>query len=380
MKKFRLIGWLWLLGSVQAVAQQPATLAADNSASAVTQRAALVVPDSTMQAVYEKIKTPYKYGLVIAPQDASKKADCPTVFRKGNKWYMTYAAFDGRGYETWLAESPDLLHWTTTGRVLSFSDTTDWDNNQKAGYVALQDEQWGGSYEVQRYKKQYWMCYFAGSSRGYERGLLSIGMAHTAKNIAVPHEWQRLPQPVLKATDATASWWDNSTLYKCSILWDQSNTTGHPFVMYYNARGDSLNPKRGAERIGMAVSDDMINWTRYGKDPVLNHGKGITGDAVVQRMGKLWVMFYYGAFWKNYPVNAFNRFACSYDLVHWTDWKGEDLIHATEPYDARFAHKSSVICYKGVVYHFYCAVDSADHRGIAVATSVDMGKSALKFP
>jgi hypothetical protein len=30
-----------------------------------------------------------------------------------------------------------------------------------------------------------------------------------------------------------------------------------------------------------------------------------------------------------------------------------------------------VVKYKGVVYHFYCAVNNKDQRGIAVATSVD---------
>lgn len=41
---------------------------------------------------------------------------------------MTYVIYngkgakDGRGYETWFAESDDLLHWNTKGRVLSFRD------------------------------------------------------------------------------------------------------------------------------------------------------------------------------------------------------------------------------------------------------------------
>ena len=37
--------------------------------------------------------------------------------------------FDGRGYETWLAESDDLLQWTTTGRLMSFTENT-WDASQ----------------------------------------------------------------------------------------------------------------------------------------------------------------------------------------------------------------------------------------------------------
>src|SRR6185295_18223723 len=51
----------------------------------------------------------------------------------------------------------------------------------------------------------------------------------------------------------------------------------------------------------------------------------------------------------------------------------------SEAYDERYAHKSYVIKYKGVVYHFYCAVNNKDQRGIAVATSVDKGISKLDF-
>ena len=58
------------------------------------------VPDSIMQRIFQEIKTPYKYGLVLVPENDSKKIDCPSVFRQGNNWYMTYLVFDGRGYET----------------------------------------------------------------------------------------------------------------------------------------------------------------------------------------------------------------------------------------------------------------------------------------
>ncbi|HVS94524.1 MAG TPA: hypothetical protein VHE59_20940 [Mucilaginibacter sp.] len=337
------------------------------------------VPDKVMADIYEQVKTPYKYGLVIAPSDNSKKADCPTVFRKGSNWFMTYIIYNGRGYETWLAKSADLLHWKTQGCILSFSDTTDWDCNQKAGYAALENIKWGGNYNLQKYDGKYWMSYFGGHDRGYEKGRLSIGIAYTDQEPSVPHEWKRLDHPVLSSADPDVSWWDNHTQYKETVIWDKAKLTGHPFVMYYNANGDSVDKKRGAERIGMAVSDDMVHWKRFGKDPVLNHGPGITGDPDIQKIGKVYVMFYFGAFWKAGPGGVFNRFACSYDRVHWTDWTGEKLIQSSEPYDNEFAHKSCVIKYKGVVYHFYCAVDKAQQRGIAVATSKDMGKSEVNF-
>ena len=109
------------------------------------------VPQDVMQNIYNEVKTPFKYGLVVTPDNDAKKIDCPSVFRKGNAWFMTYIQFDGRGYETWIARSNDLLHWKTLGRIMSFSDTTDWDNNQKAGYISLQNTQWEGNYQLEKF-------------------------------------------------------------------------------------------------------------------------------------------------------------------------------------------------------------------------------------
>ena len=123
--------------------------------------------------------------------------------------------------------------------------------------------------------------------------------------------------------------------------------------------------KSGYERIGMAVSRDMLNWRRYGIEPVVDNGKGISGDPQICRMGDLWVMFYFGAFWQ---PNAFDTFACSYDLVTWTKWRGAHLIEPTEEWDRKYAHKPWLIFHNNVVYHFYCAVGDQG-RIIALATS-----------
>ncbi|WP_370479470.1 glycosylase [Tamlana flava] len=338
------------------------------------------ITDAVMQEIYNEIKTPYKYGLVMVPANNSYKMDCPSVFRKDDKWYMTYLIFEGRGYETWLAESNDLLHWNHLGKVMSFSqDTTEWDVNQKAGYIALQDPTWGGSYEWKPYDNKYWMSYFGGNTTGYEAGILSMGMAYTDELPTEPKEFKRLPEPVLRPNDDKAKWWDNSTMYKSSVIRDAEKETGHEFIMYYNARGDSINPAKGAERIAMAVSNDMKHWERFGDKPLINHHRGISGDAYIQRINDTWVMFYFGAFWTGWDQGAFNRFAVSNDLIHWKDWEGENLIESSEPYDDMFAHKSFVVKHDGIVYHYYCAVNKAGQRGIALATSKDIGKSDLHF-
>jgi predicted GH43/DUF377 family glycosyl hydrolase len=339
------------------------------------------VPAEVMQKIYDEVKTPYKYGLVMVGDDASKKVDCPTVFRENGTWHMSYIVFDGKGYETWLATSENLLDWTTLGRIMSFSDSAEWDAFQKAGYLALQDFTWGGSYALQKFDGKHWLSYFGGKDEGYEAGDLSIGIAHTDGSASTPHEWTRLPEPVFTSRDQDVRWWENRKIYKSSVIWDKEKHTGHPFVMYYNANGDTTGVKqlRWFERIGMAVSDDMVSWQRYRREPVMAHSRGITGDAMIQKIGDVFVMFYFGAFWEGHESEAFNSFACSYDLVNWTDWAGDFLIKSSEPYDAQYAHKSFVVKHNGVVYHFYNAVDKNQNRGIAVATSADLGKSSLQF-
>ena len=56
-----------------------------------------VVTQEEMLPVFQASLTPFKYGLVIAPTDNKHKIDCPTVYREGDKWYMTYVVYDGQG-------------------------------------------------------------------------------------------------------------------------------------------------------------------------------------------------------------------------------------------------------------------------------------------
>lgn len=355
----------------------------------VVTMAAEHVSQERMAEVYAESRTPYKYGLVVAPADNSHKIDCPTVFRDGDKWYMTYVVYngsggtDGRGYETWIAESDNLLEWTTLGRILSYADTG-WDCNQRGGFPGLIDWTWGGSYEIQRYKKRCWMTYIGGEGTGYEavNAPLAVGLAWTKGNPGTAHEWETLDKPILSITDNDLQWWENLTQYKSTVYKDDAKTLGVPFVMFYNAGG--VNPETGVkgERIGIALSDNMTKWRRYDGNPVFTHeAQGtITGDAQIQKFGDLYVMFYFSAFNPSRKYKAFNTFACSYDLVTWDDWEGEDLIYPTKDYDELFAHKSYLVKHDGVVYHFYCAVNNAEQRGIAVATSKPMGRSSVRFP
>ncbi len=359
--------------------------------------AAQPVDQDRMQQIYETAKTPYKYGLVVAPSDNYHKIDCPTIFCENSRWYMTYVVFngkeglDGRGYETWLASSDDLLHWKTEGRILSYKDEG-WDCNQRGGFPSLIDWDWGGSYQMAAYKGKHWMTYIGGKGTGYEavNAPLNIGLAWTSDDITKSHEWESMSdKPLLSINDKKAQWWEKLVQYKSTVYWDKSKTLGAPFVMFYNAGGVNPENQLKAERIGIALSKDMRTWKRLPLNngnkvgnPVFANEVGgiITGDAQIVRMDDLFVMFYFSAYDPSRKYNAYNTFAVSKDLLHWQKWNGEDLIYPTKHYDEMFAHKSYVVMHEGVVYHFYCAVNNDGQRGIALATSVPYGRSDLSFP
>jgi len=325
------------------------------------------IPPARMQAIYEQVKTPYKLGIVIPAPDG-KKVDCPTVFRHKGRWYMVYVQLeqDPQGYTTQLATSDDLIHWNCLGTILDQGPTGRWDSANVAGGVALIDPNWGGSYNLYSHDGLYWISYIGGANPGYERPPLSIGMAYATDPTNL-QGWQRMPRPVLGPADPDARPFETEALFKSFVLYDHTASLGRPFVMFYNAR-----PARGDETIMMAVSKDMRTWLRYGDRPVISHPRPeglrhgvISGDPQIVRMEGLWVMFYFGAFWR---PKAFDTFAASEDLVHWTCWDGPALIEPSEPWDQEFAHKPWLVKHGDIVYHFYCAVGTKG-RAIALATS-----------
>ena len=249
----------------------------------VSSFAADIIPQSDMQRIYQEVRTPYKYGMVVAPTDNYHKIDCPTVFQQDGKWYMTYVVYngkdglDGRGYETWLAKSDDLLHWETLGRVLSYKDDG-WDMNQRGGFPALIDWTWDGSYELGEFKGKHWMTYIGGHGTGYEavREPLNIGMAWTQDDITNAHEWQSGEKPLLSINDRDVQWWEKLVQYKSTIYSltpspsPKGEGSGLPkelkkyrFIMFYNAGG--INPANDlkAERIGIALSNDLVPYRKH---------------------------------------------------------------------------------------------------------------------
>jgi predicted GH43/DUF377 family glycosyl hydrolase len=367
--------WLALLVTILFYTILPAAAAEVKAGRQVisARPAGRLVDDETLRKIYDEVKTPFKYGVVLKGDGPDELVDCPSVFRCGEHWYMMYVAITNKvGYQTFLARSDDLLHWTKLGKILPFSGDG-WDAWQADGGVALADYRWDGTHGLEKFDGKYWLSYIGGAKQGYETDPLSIGMAWT-RQPAWPKVWHRVKEnPVLTPRQPEARSFETKTLYKSQIIHDSNQSLGWPFVMFYNAKY-----KNGFEQIGMAVSRDMRNWNRYGTNSVVANGEakknGMSGDPQIVKIGDVWVMFYFGAGWQ---PKAFDTFACSHDLVHWTKWAGPNLVQPSEPYDQTYAHKPWVLKHKGVVYHFYCAVGT-EGRVIALATSVDLNASPEK--
>ena len=330
------------------------------------------VSDAEMKAVYEEVKTPFKAGMVMLPEKG-EMLDGPSVFRHGDAWYMIFITFDGKGYETHLAKSDDLVNWKRLGCVFSRAGGGCWDSAQSDGWPLLLDPTWEGPNTLVKFNGMYWMMYIGGHQKGYETDPLSTGVAWTDDPSAAK-KWIRYPgNPVLSPDDADARDFERRTIFKHYIVEDPSRSCGGRFVDFYNAKQKGV----WRETIGMAVSDDMLHWRRVGDGPVISDGNpakfAISGDPMIRRIGDVWVMFYFGCGWKR--GGAFDTFACSRDLKNWTKWEGAPLVEPSEPYDKTYAHKPWVIKHNGVVYHFYCAVGNRG-RGIALATSRPIGQGA----
>jgi len=320
-----------------------------------------------MKSIYQKIKTPVKRGAVMKWE--TEMTDSPTVFYWDGMFYLYFIAISKdvtvSGYETHLAKSSDLTDWKYVGPIFRRDGRNRWDSRQCAGYAAFPDIRFDGTSELERVNGSYYISYLAGNSDGYEPDPLYMGLAKS-KDPTDPDGFTRFPEPILRPDNPDRRPGEERTLYKSFLFRDPLLTTGHPYVNCYNARSGTFT-----ERIFLAVSDDGEKWERYGDQAVIDlitghPGEVICGDPQIVLIGDIYVMFFYR--WGEI-YGAYNTFACSRDLEHWTVWEGEPLVAPGESFDNQHAHKPWFVRHNGRNYLFYCAVNHKGERFIALAVS-----------
>jgi predicted GH43/DUF377 family glycosyl hydrolase len=273
--------------------------------------------------------------------------DIPFVFRHNDQFYMLYTGYDGKGYQSALAASDDLLHWTPKGVILGRDLESDrWDRVGAAATWMIKESD--NLYDIPRLRKvdgKYWLVYHSYPMSGYEEGPAEIGMAWCEDEELM--EWHRMDAPVYSWKDGEE--WERGGLYKACII--SHNDT---WYMFYNAKNTD---KRWIEQTGLATSKDLIHWTRCEKNPVLRitpeawDGRFLSDPYIVKDKDH-WVNFYFGY---NYN-HAQEGLAISHNLEDWEKVEEPILTHGKEgELDAGHAHKASVLYYEGTLYHFYCA-------------------------
>lgn len=298
-------------------------------------------------------ETPYKLGKPVLTGSGvagafdERAVDGPTVFYHRGQWHMMYIGFDGVGYQTALAVSDDLLHWTHKAVILPRPGGKRWDAVGRAGTSLLRETY--DLYEKPTLKKRegkYWLMYHSYPGEGYETGPAEIGLAWSEDEQLLV--WHALDTPVFSWRDGDA--WDRGGLYKCS-LFEQDGL----FYIFYNAKDKDASG--WVEQTGMATSPDLIHWTRCALNPVLPVEPGswrskFCSDPIVFRADGRYVMFFFGF---NYS-HAQDGVAFSDDLMHWQALP-EPIIRygGGEEIDTIHAHKPGIVWHDGVLYHFYCA-------------------------
>ena len=325
------------------------------------------VTQEEMQTLYEQLKTPNKLGAVVRWE--KDFTDSPTVFYKDGLFYMYFIAISKdcnvSGYETHIASSSDLIHWNYIGRIFKRNDLNHWDSKQCAAYASFPDITFGGTNELHAINGSYYLSYLAGNSDGYEPDPLYMGLAKSPSPID-PDGYVRFEDPILRPDDADARMYETKTLYKSFLFEDTDGLTGYKYVNAYNGKSQA-----DQERIFLAVSNDAEHWERYGDRAIIDEITGnpkarINGDPQIIRIGDVYVMHFF--IW-NEGTPAFNTFAASRDLEHWTVWKGEPLIKSEYDWENLHAHKTWFLRHNGKNYHFYCACNTKNERFIALATS-----------
>lgn len=301
----------------------------------------------------DDFRTDYKYKKsVLAPSGAEgvydkSAVDCPFVFYHNSQYYMLHVGFDGKGYQTALATSDDLMNWKKETLIFPRGTGTGWDKAGIAGVWILKNNNLHETPVLKKVNGKYWMVYHSYPEEGYEQGAAEIGLAYTDDETL--HNWTTLSKPILSWKDGDA--WEQGGLYKGCMIEHQGK-----FYMFYNAKNKSKWVWN--EQIGMAVSNNMIDWERIQDNPVIRNtisgwDAKFCADPYVVWDGEKWIMFYYG-----YDgVHAKEGIAFSDDLYHWEKYSKPIISNGQiGDIDELHAHKPCVIEKDGILYHFYCSV------------------------
>ena len=312
----------------------------------------------------------YHPGLVLSAEQHAQEGfslvDGPNVFWHRGSWRRLYFGFDGRGYQSCLASSDDLIHWQPHSVVLSFGERGRFDYGGVAMVgPLLQSNDIRQVPQLKKWRDRYWVVYGCYPQQGgYELGHGGQGLVWSENGF----DWQRYSETTPVFSVDGAEEWENRVLYSPCIV-----EHGQRFFNFYNAKGDA-----DREQIGLALSTDLVHWQRYAGNPVIRNGttgydRELAADAKIYWHDDHWVMFCFGASTlADGQLHAQTLAAFSTDLFSWIKYPHPVLVSGGHPagLDRTHAHNVSLVYRQeeNKLYLFYCAVGDQG-RGIALATT-----------
>ena len=305
--------------------------------------------------------------------------DVPTVYQLpgDEKWWMSFIGFDGKGYQSFVAESEDLVHWKPKGLAMGYGPEGEFDHGGcVVGAYLYESYDLKAPRVLKKHQGKYWTLYGAYPRQGgYELRPGYEGVASSEDGLT----WKRAkPEYILSVHEPDRGEWEKDCIYQPWLVEHEGR-----YYNFYNAANG------GVEQMGLATSTDLLNWTRYTGNPVLRNRPGgyderFCSDGKVFRDGDHWVMFYFGVGRGGAHIMA----AFSRDLLHWTAHP-EPLYKAggnPSGLDKRYAHKISLVYNpkNDTFYMFYNAVPgkagTTGGRGIGLITSRPPAKPAAAAP
>ena len=293
-----------------------------------------------------------------------RTTDVPTVYQLPNdsKWYMTFIGFDGKGYQSFVAESDDLLRWTNIRLAMGYGAKGSFDyGGVVLGAFLYRDYNINAPRILKKHKGKYWSLYGAYPRQGgYELRPGYEGVASSEDGLT----WRRAKDdPILSVHQPDCGAWEKSCIYQPWLVEHKAR-----YYNFYNAANGRI------EQMGLALSEDLLKWKRYEQNPVIPNGpKGsfnqkFSSDGKVFRDKDHWVMFFFGVGRGGAHIMA----AFSRDLYGWTV-DGEPLYKSggnPSGLDKKYAHKISLVYNpkNETYYMFYNAVGNKG-RGIGLITS-----------
>jgi hypothetical protein len=206
---------------------------------------------------------------------ALQSTDVPTVYQLpgDERWYMSFIGYDGRGYQSFVAESDELIHWKKFRLAMGYGPKGEFDHGGVVlGAYLYESYDLKARRTLKRHRGKYWSLYGAYPRQGgYELRPGYEGIAASNDGLA----WARAKkQYILSVHEKDRGEWEKDCIYQPWLVEHRGK-----YYNFYNAANGRV------EQMGLATSTDLLTWKRHAGNPILRNREG--GYCVLFNLGEV---------------------------------------------------------------------------------------------